>query len=235
MPKLAAPSPDARTASPLVETKPSEANDEIFLSPRIVDHTAFEDYAQRLRRLIEESEDAAQGLRGAVLESASLDEKISNRTSELARQLGAAVKVLRAFEAMRRVAPSPQPNAESNVAEVSLPDAERLVARASRQISVSVESALAELDRRASAVVASIEERQVRLEARLDALARKEQAMTEMLATIEKSTASVQEQGRDLVALHCRTADAIAKLETLLQSASGENASEEASSGDSSS
>lgn len=234
MPKLTAQPPDGGDTRGFVETKPSGPAEDIFLAPHVIDRTAFADYAQQLRSLIAEAEEKAQGLRGAMLEARSLDDQISSRAAEQSRQLAAAVKVLKAFDAVRRSAPPTPHGEEPRETALDIQQADQLTSRAQRQIRVSVESALAELDRRAGAVVSSIQERQARLEARLDALARKEQAIADLLEQIERTTERVQEQGRSLVALHCRATDAIDRLESMIQSESGDDASSEDSSADSS-
>lgn len=193
----------------LVEPKADAGSSDIFIAPHVVDRVAFNEFAQRLRSLIDEASETAQSLRAATISAATIESRVTDQLERQSRQLAAAAKVLRAFDMVSRSAPleshtHAHPSGNADPAQV-----EQQLGRVRQQIRASVDSAINEIERRSSSALASLQDRQVRLEARLDALARKERTITELLDTVRGELDSMSAKGRSLVALHCRVEDAI--------------------------
>ena len=75
-----------------------EAIREVFLSPRVVDREAFNDYSSLLRRLIEDASGHAQALRTAAGDAALAREALREFTGKSQPRLDAAARALELFE-----------------------------------------------------------------------------------------------------------------------------------------
>ena len=72
--------------------------DEVFLSPRILDRRAFDEYAESLRALIRDASGQGESLRTASTGVEQLRDGLRDATGELSRRLEAAIKVLPTLE-----------------------------------------------------------------------------------------------------------------------------------------
>jgi|GEM_PF-4854607 len=72
--------------------------DEVFLSPRILDRRAFDEYAHSLREIIKDASGEGQSLRNATTGVEQLRDGLRDATGELAKRLESAVKVLPTLE-----------------------------------------------------------------------------------------------------------------------------------------
>lgn len=203
----------------IVEPKATPAADEVFLSPRIVDAVAFEDFAHGLRDLIESAERAAQGLREQVREADAARAGMNQSKTEQIDRLRAGAKILRAITAAtdravapRRVEPPPAPHTEQ---------IDRAVAATERRLSLALRTAAREIERRCAEADRRADERTIALDARIDRLTQSERAAREAVAAAMDASARLTEQGRDMAALHERIARIVEELEA---SASAKNA-----------
>lgn len=213
-----------RAAAPrtLVEAKSSASRDEVFLSPHVIDRVAFEDYAQRLRLFIDEADSAAQALRISTGEALSVKDELIAGSREQSERLQAAAKVLRAIAGMENRISAGRPDAKhqpapapADAAESAVPaDAmERLLARAQRQLTVSVQSAVREIERRGRETTLALDEHRIALDARAAELARREQIIDEAHRRANETAASLRAQGQSLAALYQRALVAIDEIE----------------------
>lgn len=88
---------DAQPASPPknpVVVAPSD----IFLSPRIVDHAAFEGYAARLKEIVEDAGRSIRALGAAAAESRRMQSDLAQTHTKSAEQAQTGLKLLRAME-----------------------------------------------------------------------------------------------------------------------------------------
>ncbi|MBX3365639.1 MAG: hypothetical protein KF866_12855 [Phycisphaeraceae bacterium] len=74
------------------------SGDDVFLTPRIIDRLAFEEYAQQLRGLIHQASGEGNALRHALLEVKSFDQSAKAITGELARRLEAVTRLIPAID-----------------------------------------------------------------------------------------------------------------------------------------
>jgi chromosome segregation ATPase len=119
---------------------------EIFISPRVIDRTAFESYAEALRAIIADAGERAGALRGAAGEVHRLREGLREATGELGTRVDRASKLVPVLEDRAK-------RAEAALARVG--DHEALA----REIDALVEARVRE----------RIESRLAEIEARLDA------------------------------------------------------------------
>lgn len=221
----------AKTASDAVsdvifEAKSASASDEIFLSPHVVDANEFDDFAQRLRSLILQADQTAQSLRSAAASAQSTRTELNSSALEQTKRLKAAAKVLRAIAAVEAkigLAPKEQtvvsvtheePAADEQATGRAMVD--QLIARAQRQLAVSMDSAAQEIDRRVQIATDAIDAKQLELDTRMTALERKEDAIEQSLAGAHGESTSLGDQGRALAALHDRVREALETLDERL-------------------
>lgn len=86
---------EAREPAPTTfPARPEEAAARAFLTPRVLDARAFEQYSATLQQLIREAAESGQGLRGVSEEVASLRAALREALKELERRTEAAAKVV---------------------------------------------------------------------------------------------------------------------------------------------
>lgn len=88
----------AQTSTPGPTIDAASTIDEVFLSPRILDRHAFDDYAESLRTLIKDASGQGESLRTATSGVEELREGLRDATGELGKRLEAAIKVLPTLE-----------------------------------------------------------------------------------------------------------------------------------------
>lgn len=172
-------------------TRPETAA--VFLSPRVVDQAAFEDYAQRLRSLMDETGSTADDVRASLDEIRALRTETTESLTRQRAVIDAGSKLVRAVEARTSALEKARANAESII--------ERLDAAATR-----AEQAGADLDARIDTL---IEQRLAKVEEQVDArvraltadierkLERRVAEMTTTLAQIDEKRAGLEELVRD--------------------------------------
>lgn len=75
-----------------------EAISEVFLSPRVVDREAFNDYSSSLRRLIEDASGQAEALRAAGTDAQLAREQLKDIAGKTGPRIDAAIRALTAVE-----------------------------------------------------------------------------------------------------------------------------------------
>lgn len=150
---------------------------EVFLSPRVVDKEAFNDFAASLRRLIEEAAGQAQTLRSASADASAAREALRESAARNGPKVEAATRALAMLE--QRAG-----------------DAERMLA-AAKDAAAGLESLRADVDAAARAREAEFEQRLAdaarRFEQRaLDAEAQAEARLADMLARVEGRLAEAE-------------------------------------------
>ncbi|RMH28904.1 MAG: hypothetical protein D6693_02875 [Planctomycetota bacterium] len=222
--------PASARADPLGDQSPVE----VFVSPRVVDDTAFCEYARRLRELIRETDRTAQDLRRDLDEARRTRDQFDRIKAEQIERLQAAAKVLRALAAAGARAEQRASTAspvEPDMPAPAVGDAEsieRASRAAERRLSLATRTALTELDRRARQHERALEARAADVGAALHAARRSEEAAREALDEARALARSAAEQGRSLASLHDRVARALERLESAPSPADAERAADEA-------
>jgi hypothetical protein len=94
-----------------------ETTDQVFLSPRILDRTAFEEFAGGLRQLIEEATDRARTLDDASSRAAQAEARLPQKAGELEGRISAAAGALTGAEARAMEAQGMLTRAAQHLAE----------------------------------------------------------------------------------------------------------------------
>lgn len=94
-----------------------ETTDQVFLSPRILDRTAFEEFAGGLRQLIEEATDRARMLDDASNRAARLEAQLPEKAGHLEGRISAAATALTGAEARAMEAQGMLTRAAQHLAE----------------------------------------------------------------------------------------------------------------------
>lgn len=180
------PAGGARVAEGVIE--------EVFLTPRVVDHAAFAEYAERLERLIRDAAGEGERLRDAKGDIASTVESTGRAGRDLAKKLEIGSKLLAAIDQRAKQAEAMLARAderlasaqaiESKIDELIAERAGTVEARITESIRVGCERA-EETERRlqaaerqarttaanAAAAVAQLEDRLASIQARAEAVA----------------------------------------------------------------
>ena len=196
-------------ASPAIGTIPAthpqteEVLREVFLSPRVVDRRAFEDYAGSLKALIRDASGAQSTLSAATTDVKGLRESLRDATKDLQSKLEAALKVLPPLN--ERVT-----RAEQLAAMASDPAklAEQIKDRLQGLLSAKAE----EIEQLAERMVGEV---LTRIEQRRGELARADQALDAKLArTLETIDQRQQQMLATIEARELQMVDAIAQAQT---------------------
>ncbi len=136
------------------------SGDEVFLTPRIIDRLAFEEYANFLRGLIHQASGEGNALRQALVEVKQFDQAAKTVTGELQRRLEAVSRLIPAIdERLARL---------ESLASTAM-DHAALARRVEQQIDEAVNRRLEAAMQRASALAAGLETKASQAEERLQA------------------------------------------------------------------
>lgn len=90
------------TATPSADANAGQAAaavaDRVFITPRVLDRGAFDEYAEGLKSLIREASGRGQSLQTAMVDVKSMGDSLRQATDELKRRLEATVKIMPALE-----------------------------------------------------------------------------------------------------------------------------------------
>lgn len=158
----------------------SETVDQVFLSPRVVDKTAFEEFAATLRGLIQDATDKAAALERTSARAAQVHGRVAEAGSLMESRVTAAAKALDAVEARSLEAQSVLARATELVSSARALEAhaDQIV----KERAASLESTVESLVARASAQVEAVESRLSRLTERLETLSLEGQRRADELA-----------------------------------------------------
>lgn len=143
---------------------------EVFLSPRVIDQTAFEAYASRLRGMIDELRAEASAARAAAEANAASAAALRELDRKTKSQAELAAKLLRAVNqrAEQLDAATAKAADHARVAQLFEAEAERIVAECAGRFRARLDAAIdeksADLQRRAGASSASLLARLTELE-----------------------------------------------------------------------
>jgi hypothetical protein len=189
--------------------------DQVFLSPRVIDRTAFEEFGEQLRMLIEEATTNARAVDDASQRAVQAHVRLSESGPALEARIGAATMALagaeaRSIEVQGLLARASQQVADSRVFEARL-------AQAVAERAASFESALASAALRHCQQLQSVEEdfRQrlantaANLSSELDEVAQRTHTLEGRAAALADRLASLSEEAS------ARFGEATARLEAL--------------------
>ena len=120
----------------------SQTIEEVFLTPRVLDRRAFEDYAESLKRLIKDATGEGQSLSRTAADVRVLRDQLAAATAEAQRRLDATVRA--GGEArLVEVAPAASKQARAKAAEAGTqPMSAELVRAIEARIEARVEARL---------------------------------------------------------------------------------------------
>lgn len=76
----------------------AEVADQVFITPRVLDRGAFDDYAEGLKSLIREAAGRGQSLQTAMVDVKSMGDNLRQATNELKKRLETTVKIMPVLE-----------------------------------------------------------------------------------------------------------------------------------------
>lgn len=129
---------------------PSQAVDEVFITPRVIDKRAFEDYSAVLQDLIRDAAGKGQALQTTAVDVKLLGENLREAAKEIKGKLETAVKVLPALE--QRVGKAEQLLAAAG-------DPEKLAKQLEKALEGVVSEKFGALERRVNALLDTAEAR----------------------------------------------------------------------------
>jgi len=168
----------------------SDGEEEIFLSPRVVDEKAFASFAERLRALIEEARNVADSTKEAGDGAARLRSSLAGAGRELAARLASAERLLSDIDRKRQAAEQMYERAASRAASIaeleqaaqriadekraafekSLDDAIKTADQRTRQIDLRLDQLSKQAERRADELTQRLDRTVAEAEARLNDL-----------------------------------------------------------------
>ncbi len=213
-PRPLTPALDSHT---MVEPKPDASVGEIFLSPRVIDTATFNEFAQRLRSLIGQADASAQSLRDTMAEAAVAKKSIDQSAAAQKDRLQAAVKVLRAIDAVG--APAIEPAAAPAAAPVKLDKAEleKIMTEARNELGACADELIARVEHGSQEAVRKADTQSFKLSAAVShAVSRAASSRGQLEQSQEqaqKTSGQLASQGLSLSALHTRITDSLKELE----------------------
>jgi chromosome segregation ATPase len=171
----------AAPASPVAG--PDQTIREVFISPRVIDREAFNDYAASLRRLIEQAAGQAETLRGAAAEADQARTAIKELTAKHQSKFDLAARLLNTLD--QRAADAERVLEAARTAAASLDhlraDADVALSEYTRRLDAKIEQIAAATQARLDEVEARGRERLERMAADLQA---REQAHAQRLEAL---------------------------------------------------
>jgi len=151
--------------------------EEVFITPRVIDRGALEDYSTTLQDLIREAAGRGESLATASTDVKALGESLREATKELKSRLEVAVKIIPTLE--QRLGKADQ------ILQLTT-DRVKLAEHLDKTIESLMAERLAQVERRAAAIIESAEQREAALQAtskaRLDEAVESATARLEALA-----------------------------------------------------
>jgi len=187
-----------------VEVHP-EAADAVFLSPRVVDQKAFDDFASRLRALLDEASRAGRALHDTTRVAREAGDAVGGMFQQQAERIGALQRLLKALEEHR---------ASAAALVQSLEERERRA----REAEASLEMRLSEVEEHIGSLVRNAEHRLASVSA--DA-AQEREAASKRFGALEVRVSIVE-------SLAERVHDLAARVERLMEERSNRSMSEDA-------
>lgn len=90
--------PNSPSADALAAQIGAQVADQVFITPRVLDRGAFEDYAEGLKSLIREAAGRGQSLQSAMVDVKSMGDNLRQATDELKKRLETTVKIMPVLE-----------------------------------------------------------------------------------------------------------------------------------------
>ena len=170
-----------------------DAITEVFISPRVIDRTAFESYASSLRAIVADAGERAEGLKSAAGEVRRLRDGLRDATGELGTRVEKASKLLPALE--ERVRRAEAALARMTDGEALAREVDRIVeARVRERVDARLEAIEARLAAAGSKGVAAIEARERESRQELEAaIANARDSVSGALADIERRLADLHD------------------------------------------
>lgn len=174
-----------------------EAIREVFLSPRVVDREAFNDYSSLLRRLIEDASGHAQALRTAAGDAALAREALREFTGKSQPRLDAAARALELFEKRAAEVESLIDGARASARgiEAQARDAQDRMARSMAEFEARLVEHQRRLEDHAAAAEAGLRQRLEALSAQVEQAARAAQG--ECVRSAQQAVEMVREGVND--------------------------------------
>lgn len=174
-----------------------EAIREVFLSPRVVDREAFNDYSSLLRRLIEDASGHAQALRTAAGDAALAREALREFTGKSQPRLDAAARALELFEKRAAEVESLIDGARASARgiEAQARDAQDRMARSMAEFEARLVEHQRRLEDHAAAAEAGLRQRLEALSAQVEQAARTAQG--ECVRSAQQAVEMVREGVND--------------------------------------
>lgn len=104
------------TAMSIENAPRTSTGEEIFLTPRVLDRRAFEDYSQSLQRLIKDASGEGQTLSRTAADVRVLRDQIASAAQDAQKRLDAATRLLASVELKLDGGPTPRAEARPNEA-----------------------------------------------------------------------------------------------------------------------
>lgn len=182
---------------------------EVFLSPRVIDREAFNDYAGSLRTLIEQAGDRGQSLRQATGEAEAAHQQLKDLATKHTARFELAAKAMAALD--ERAGKAEKMLIAVQQAALSL-DAFR--EDAARIVNQAVAGCQARLDESLAAVMARSETAQARADARAQEALARVAALEERLAAMDQRIE--QEAAQRLASAEARIEESMSRLQSRL-------------------
>ncbi len=190
----------------------SETVDQVFLSPRVVDKAAFEEFSVALRGLIDQASERASAVERATVRAAQVHARVSESGAEMETRVTSAANALVAAEARALEAQSLLTRATERLC-----DAKNFEARFGdvvREQTAAFEGRIAELAGRATAQVDGLEVRLSQLSEQLELMAREGEDRVNALAGRIEGLLSADERADETRAMLAQaTLDAVGTIE----------------------
>lgn len=90
--------PTSTNADAIANRIGAEVADQVFITPRVLDRGAFDEYAEGLKSLIREAAGRGQSLQTAMVDVKSMGDSLRQATDELKKRLETTVKIMPALE-----------------------------------------------------------------------------------------------------------------------------------------
>lgn len=191
----------------MVEPKPDASAGEIFLSPRVIDSATFNEFAQRLRSLIDQADASAQSLRDAMAQATATTKSLDQSAAAQKERLQAAVKVLRAIDAVSVPAPAPAP-IKLNETELQM-----VVAESRKELGVCADELIARIMDHSQNASRTTDALTIKLDAAVSRASSSRGQLDLSDQHAQATSAQLASQGLSLEALHKRITDSLEQFE----------------------
>lgn len=189
----------------LVEPKPDASSGEIFLSPRVIDSATYNEFAQRLRSLIDQADASAQSLRDTMAQASVVGTSLDHSAAAQKQRLQAAVKVIRAIDAVSAPAPTPITHDPSEL--------QAALAESKKELGACADELIARVQRDSQDAVRMVDALTIKLAAAVSRAASSRGELDQSADQAQKTSTQLANQGRSLAALHVRANEALEQLE----------------------